>query len=77
MNLRIPVAVIVVATLLFAYIGIMIVKTQYDKADPNAIDSFAACVDAGNPIMESYPRQCATRDGRTFTEPVELEPTLP
>lgn len=73
MNLRIPVAVIVVATLLFAYIGVMIVKTQYDKTDPGSIDSFAACVDAGNPVMESYPRQCGTRDGRTFTEPVEIE----
>lgn len=76
MNMRIPVAVIVFATLLFAYIGMMVVKTRYDKIDPNAINSFAACVDAGNPVMESYPRQCTTQNGRTFTEPVKLNDSI-
>ena len=32
------------------------------------INSFDDCVKAGNPVMESYPRQCATPDGRSFTE---------
>jgi len=32
------------------------------------IDSFEACTAAGNPIMESYPRQCRTKDGRLFVE---------
>lgn len=32
------------------------------------ISSFEDCVNAGYPIMESYPRQCKTPDGRTFTE---------
>lgn len=32
------------------------------------IDSFDACVNAGNPAMESYPRQCRTPGGKTFTE---------
>lgn len=31
-----------------------------------AIDSFEACKQAGFPIMESYPEQCMTPDGRTF-----------
>ncbi len=30
--------------------------------------SFKDCEGAGNPIMESYPRQCKTSDGRTFIE---------
>ena len=41
------------------------------------INSFEDCVNAGYPIMESYPRQCKTPDGRTFTEiipPTEPEP---
>lgn len=31
------------------------------------INSFEDCVNAGNPVMESYPPQCRTQDGRTFT----------
>lgn len=30
--------------------------------------SFKDCADAGYPIMESYPRQCKTQNGLTFTE---------
>lgn len=32
------------------------------------INSFAGCVEAGYPVMESLPRQCRTSDGTTFTE---------
>ena len=32
------------------------------------VHSFQDCVEAGYPVMESYPRQCKTPDGRTFTE---------
>lgn len=32
------------------------------------IMSFEDCEAAGLPVMESYPRQCATPDGRTFAE---------
>ncbi len=35
--------------------------------------SFAECVAAGNPVMESYPRQCATPDGLWFVEDVGAE----
>lgn len=35
------------------------------------IRSFEDCVAAGNPVMESSPRQCRTADGRTYAE----EPT--
>lgn len=31
------------------------------------IESYDDCVAAGYPIMESYPEQCSTPDGRTFT----------
>lgn len=35
--------------------------------EPSGTGSFEACVEAGNPVMESYPRQC--NDGtRTYTE---------
>jgi hypothetical protein len=32
------------------------------------INSFDSCIKAGYPVMESYPRQCKTADGRTFVE---------
>jgi hypothetical protein len=34
------------------------------------IDTFEACANAGNPIMESYPRQCSA-NGQTFVEKIE------
>ena len=33
-----------------------------------SIDSFEECIAAGNPAMESYPRQCRTSDGKHFVE---------
>ncbi|MHA7733209.1 hypothetical protein [Nitrosopumilus sp. S6] len=34
------------------------------------IDNFEECVSAGNPIMESHPRQCRTTDGKHFVEKI-------
>lgn len=36
-----------------------------------AISTFQECKDAGYPIMESYPEQCATSDGRTFVNEMQ------
>lgn len=38
------------------------------------INSFEDCATAGYPIMESYPRQCRTPDGRSFVETVSETP---
>ena len=38
------------------------------------INSFEQCVDAGNPVMESYPRQCTTKDGKHFVEEISKIP---
>lgn len=35
------------------------------------ISSFIECLEAGFPIMESYPRQCRTPEGELFIEGVE------
>src|SRR4026209_1231174 len=32
--------------------------------------SFEDCANAGYPVMESYPRQCRTPDGRNFAEEI-------
>lgn len=34
------------------------------------VDDFATCVAAGNPVMESFPRQCRDKTGITYTEEV-------
>ena len=38
------------------------------------ITNFESCANAGNPVMESYPRQCRTEDGRLFVEEVAPQP---
>jgi len=35
------------------------------------IESFEDCIAAGNPAMESYPRQCRTSDGKNFVEEID------
>lgn len=41
------------------------------------VTSFETCVEAGNPVMESYPRQCSTKDGQHFTEVITTPPPAP
>ncbi len=42
-----------------------------DPGDIKAISSFDECAAAGNPVLESYPRQCNTLDGQHFVEDVK------
>ena len=48
-----------------------------DKEPVISISSFEECISAGYPALESYPRQCKTSDGKSFTEYIgnELEKT--
>jgi hypothetical protein len=42
------------------------------------ITNFEECIDAGNPAMESYPRQCRDSESdRTFTEETRIVVSLP
>lgn len=53
-----------------AIFTVMIVGTFYVLKTPKLqiqISSFEECAEAGYPILESYPEQCVTPDGRTFT----------
>jgi hypothetical protein len=43
------------------------VPSEPPEAQP--VTNFAECIAAGNPAMESYPRQCA-HEGQTFTEEI-------
>jgi len=44
--------------------------TDEPCVDDKTIQNFAACADAGYPVMESFPRQCRTSTGRNFVEPI-------
>lgn len=37
------------------------------------IHSFEDCIAAGNPAMESHPRQCNTKGGQHFVEDIEVD----
>lgn len=41
------------------------------------IATFEDCAAAGYPIMDSYPEQCRTPDGRTFVRDVSNDPNAP
>ena len=58
-------------------IGGMIWAGFYLRPTKVEVQGFDDCVKAGYPVLESYPRQCKTPDGKTFTEDIgnELEKT--
>jgi hypothetical protein len=55
-----------------AIVALVLLKVtpRIQPAIAPVISNFQECAAAGNPVMESYPRQCATKDGRTFIEDV-------
>lgn len=60
---KIEVAFIIIIILAIAAVGWF----AWRQNDKQAINSFADCVAAGNPVMESYPAQCAA-NGQTFVD---------
>lgn len=66
---RREVAFIIIIVLLIVAAGVQAWRiSREDNQAAQSIDSFAECVAAGNPVMESYPEQCRAGD-RTFTNP--------
>src|SRR5262245_49834153 len=55
-----------------AVVALVLIKVapRIHPAIAPVISNFEECAAAGNPVMESYPRQCTTKDGRTFVEDV-------
>ena len=50
-------------------------ETPEEPIEETGITNFEECAAAGNPVMESYPRQC-TFDGQTFVEEIEMQEPL-
>lgn len=57
-----------IAILILGFVKIRNVSIDANKVE---ISSYAECVSAGFPIMESFPEQCATDDGKTFTRNID------
>ena len=57
---------------LLAIIAMVLLKVtpRIQPAMPLVITNFEECVAAGNAVMESYPRQCRSADGRLFVEEI-------
>jgi len=58
---------IVIASILV--VGIIILFLNYYQIDVLVVNDFESCVKAGNPIMESYPRQCRHEE-KTYVEDI-------
>jgi len=61
-NLSLVLSLLVIATIFF-------VNYQDDK-NKEAINSFEECVEAGYPVLESYPEQCQVPDGPSFARQI-------
>ncbi|MBN2251183.1 MAG: hypothetical protein JW724_03815 [Candidatus Altiarchaeota archaeon] len=64
---------LVYAIMLAAALAIALYLACLNK--PPYVSDYTECVNAGYAVMESYPRQCRTPDGKTYTEDMPaLEP---
>ncbi len=71
-----------IATICLVVLIVIAVILIFDIDRPSppsyaSIASFEECVAAGYPIIESYPPQCTTPDGRTFTQSNIATSTIP
>lgn len=53
-------------------IGVAVYFWKFNTKQP-IISNFEECVVAGNPVMESYPRVCRTKQGQSFSESIGNE----
>ena len=72
-NWRLLWIIIFILVLVIASLTFTLINNQTNSA----IDSFDTCIAAGYPIAESYPRQCFTPDGKSFTELIPETTNIP
>jgi glucose/arabinose dehydrogenase len=73
-TIRLVIALIVLSIIFVLYHFFYQAETGSDLG--TNIDSYRTCVEAGYPILESYPEQCNTPDGRNFVRIVADEDLL-
>jgi hypothetical protein len=47
--------------------------TRPTIVEDNQVNDFESCVNAGNMVLESYPPQCRTKDGKSYTQDIGNE----
>jgi len=62
-------AVLIAVTAIVA--GVVLLTHLAKPTTTQEVSSFEDCAKAGYPILQSFPRQCKTPDGRTFAEQTE------
>ncbi len=72
MNIKI-IFIVIMLIITVAVAGFAVFTSLNKKT--NEIDSFQKCQDAGYIILESYPLQCKTPEGKTFTQIINPENT--
>ncbi len=72
-NIIIVLLVLIIVVLVLGFFVFDVFRPMSPQT--TVVTSFAECLAAGNPVMESYPRQCKSADGKSFTEDIgnELE----
>ncbi len=79
MNATRLILILIVIGLVAAGLWALVLRSDLEQPqdqEPLSVLSFEDCVAAGYPVMESYPRQCKTPDGRTYAEELPApEPT--
>lgn len=61
---------IVLVALVLVVLGVWLVWIRPMQRG-SGVRSYAECVAAGNPVQESYPEVCLTRDGKRFVNPAQ------
>ena len=68
------VLIVIVLAVILAFGFFKFSTSLKPKPSPTpSMNSFEDCAKAGNPILETYPRQCRTSDGKSFTEIINQE----
>jgi hypothetical protein len=62
---------LLLAVLILLNVGVLSFASIAFKAPP--VTSFEECAAAGNEVMESYPPQCRSKDGKSFTQNIGNE----
>lgn len=67
-NLAIIIVLILIILIIITFIFIF-----NNKLIVSNVRDFESCKNAGYPILESFPRQCKTPDGKTFIEEIKID----
>lgn len=59
----------IISILILFVVGVLAILI-FSKNSTQKISNFNECIEAGNPAMENYPRQCRTPGGELFVEDI-------